>query len=137
MANQTCGKWVIKGPADRVRAAWIAARMEVEPFKPAEGVAADLATFSDFKVYFIKLETGEMGYIRFEFDDGMWDSSYPDIQFYERVWSYLSEVEGLSGKRVHIGEDNAIDEAAFGDDYIELYANCVFADDEYQPPDEE
>jgi len=137
MGYRTCGKWVIKGPADVVRTAWAAARLEVEPFKPDERVAADPAVFNNFKVYYITLEAGEVGYIRFEFDDWKWYSSYPDVQFYERVWSYLSEVEGLTGKRVHIGEDNAIDEAAFGDDCIELYANCIFTDDEYQPPDKE
>ena len=137
MGYRTCGKWVIKGPADVVRTAWAAARLEVEPFKPDERVATDPAVFDDFTVYFIKLGAGEVGYIRFEFDDWKWCSGYPDVQFYERVWSYLSEVEGLTGKRVHIGEDNAIDEASFGDDYIELYANCIFTDDEYQPPDKE
>lgn len=137
MGYRTCGKWIIKGPADVVRAAWAAARLEVEPFKPAEGVATEPATFNDFTVYYITLKTGEVGYIRFEFDDWKWYPNYPDIQFYERVWDYLSEVEGLAGKRVHIGEDNAIDEAAFGYDYIELYVNCVFADGEYQPPDKE
>lgn len=137
MGYRSSGKWVIKGPADTVRAAWAAARLEVEPFKPAEGVAADLATFNDFQVYYIKLGSSETGYIRFEFYDWKWYLSYPDVQFYERVWGYLYEVEGLSGKRVHIREDNAIDEESFGDDCIELYANCVFEDDECPPPDKE
>ena len=137
MGYRTCGKWVIKGPADTVRAAWAAARLEVEPFKPAERVATDPATFSDFKVYFTTLRGCEVGYIRFEFYDWKWYRAYPDIAFYERVWDYLSEVEGLTGKRVHIGEDNAIEVLEFGNDFIELYVNCGFTDDEPQPPDKE
>ena len=136
MGYRSSGKWVIKGPAETVRAAWAAARLEVQPYEPTDSVLEDHPSFNDFKVYFITLESGETGYIRFEFDDWKWYTSYPSIQFYERVWGYLSEVEGLSGKRVHVGEDHAIEENYFGDECIDIYAHVVFADDEYQPPTE-
>ena len=98
MGYRSSGRWVITGPADTVTAAWAAARMEVEPYKSNSNVLDD-ASFNDFKFYTVD----NQGYIRFEFDDWKWYTSYPSVQFYERVWEYLSTVEGLSGRRVHIG----------------------------------
>ena len=130
MGYRTSGRWVITGPADKVTSAWAAARLEVAPHIPIDSVVEDAATFNDFRFYTV----GDRGYIRFMFDNWKWYSSYPAIAFYERVWDYFSEVEGLSGKRTHIGEDNAIDENGFGDDPIELGVFVEFYDDEPQPP---
>lgn len=132
MGYCTDGRWVIKGPKETVAAAWAAARLEVAPFNPEENIAHHDASLEDFAVYTV----GETGYIRFGFSQCKWYSSYPDVKFYERVWSYLEDFGGLSGKRVHIGEDGAVEDCAFGDDYVAVDTHVDFYDEEPQPPKE-
>lgn len=125
MGYRSNGRWIIKGPADTVIAAWAATRLEVKLPDPPDDVSFDM-----FNVYTID----DTGYIRFEFDDWKWYPSYSDIQFFEHVWAYLSDVDGLSGRRVHIGEDNAVEENCFGFTDVYLGVEVNFYDEEPSPP---
>lgn len=76
--------------------------------------------------------------MRFTFDDYKWYESYPSIQWYETVWSWLksnSKLFELSGKRIHIGEDNETNEDSFGNTYIALYVSVGFQDEEFDSGD--
>jgi hypothetical protein len=126
MGYRSSGRWIITGPADKVTAAWVLARLEVPPHQPDQGDGH--ATFDDFDFYVI----GDRGYIRFEFDGWKWYPSYSEVRFYEQVWGYLSEIDGLSGCRVHLGEDNEVEEHRFGDDLVHL--GVTFYDDEPTKP---
>jgi hypothetical protein len=119
MGYRSNGKWIIKGPAEEVNAAW--ADLRLNPPKTSGNVSDLLAAFKHFTV-------GDTGYIRFEFEDWKWYQSYSEIQWYEAVWIRLSECDGLSGKRIHIGEDDDIDENSFGEDEVEIYTSCTISD---------
>ena len=41
------------------------------------------------------------------------------------------------GCDIHIGDDNAVDEWQFGDEIMDLFVHCDFADDAPQPPTKE
>lgn len=124
MGYRTNGEWIVSGPAEDITAAWIKCRLLVT--QPA---GEDLwSTFRLFKVE-------DIGYIRLSFEQWKWYESYPDVAFYEAVWNNLEayaedDEDSISGKRVHIGEDSAIDEREFGSDVPSLYAFAQFDDDE-------
>lgn len=134
MGYRTSGRWVIKGPADQIKAMWVSIRLN-PPNKPVN--AADM--LAEYDVY----EVGGMGFIRLTFDDNKWYESFPDVQFHEAVWQMMvdyhyeaedREARRICGKRVHIGEDNQTDEQSFGDYDIQLGTQCDFYDDEPSPP---
>lgn len=126
MGYRSDGRWAIKGPVDTVTAAWAELRLNPPEYRADPDILGGASTLADFDCYTI----GDTGYIRFEFNSGRWYTGCPAVQWYEQVWARLAETEGLSGKRVHIGEDNAVDETEFGDDTVNLYAVCHFEDDE-------
>jgi hypothetical protein len=129
MGYRSDGRWVIKGPADAMTAAWAELRLNPPAFKSTPNISGTQPSLNDFDFYVV----GDTGYIRFEFNGWKWYSGYPDVQWYEAVWGRLASNEALSGKRVHIGEDNAVEESVFGEGYsIELFAVCHFED--YEPP---
>lgn len=128
MGYRTNGRWIIKGPSDKVHAAWAAIRMNPPPVQTNDSPAQLL---SCFEVYTI----GDSGYIRFSFDDWKWYRSYPDVQFFECVWADLMDSEEeLSGCRIHVGEDNEIETYRFGNDEVMLWSQVSIDDDEPGPP---
>lgn len=123
MGYRTNGRWIITAPAEKLLAACAAMRLEIAA--PPDGVTG-LDEFVTFK-------NKGTGYMRFTFEGWKWYTSYPDVQWYESVWSWCesnSEAFGMSGKRLHIGEDNQTTEETFGDEHIELYVSVSFQDDE-------
>ncbi|NQW80055.1 MAG: hypothetical protein HQ445_02645 [Polaromonas sp.] len=132
MGYRTHGRWVIKGPPTEIIAAWAKCRLTLTPTPSEKGDNL----WDEFDLF----KTNGVGYIRFEFEDYKWYASFTDVQFFESVWDAIEEFAdekpdaGISGKRVHIGEDNAAEDRSIGDGYdIELYAVCNFDDHE---PDE-
>ena len=134
MGYRSNGVWVIKGPVKQIVLAWVHARMTIS-MSPEAAAEGDVS-WDDFKRY----RVGDTGYIRFEFIDWKWYDNYPSVQFYESVWTALSEhndateVEGsdqeISGKRIHIGEDGALDENEFGPDTPVLWTTNPQIQDE-------
>ena len=129
MGYRSRGKWIIKGPADAMTAAWAELRLNPPTFKLPPSVNFTQPSFNDFDFYVV----GDTGYIRFEFEGWKWYSNYPDVLWFESVWGRLSENGRLSGRRVHVGEDNAIEEDGFGNEVVHLNTYVVIEDDEPQP----
>jgi hypothetical protein len=130
MGYRSDGRWIIKGPADAVAAAYAELQRNPPEYTPSPMFLDDAPSIDEFKHY----EDNSIGYIRFTFDDWKWYGQFPSVQWYEAVWTRLSENKALSGKRIHIGEDSAVTEDEFGDLYIELYAFAQFNDDEPEAP---
>ena len=134
MGYRSNGRWVITGKEGAIKAARAAVLLHPPTYKEHPKIEEDAPKLSDFKVYFLN----GYGYIRFQFEDWKWYGSYPAVQFYEEVWNALKQLymEGLeiSGKRVHIGEDNAVEEESFGDDNVDLHVSVRFEDSEPEAP---
>lgn len=115
MGYRSNGLWLITGSVEEVTAALVAMRMNVP--KP-NGAQPDWPEFETYKD-----DDDGNGYIKLQYSGWKWYESYPDIQWLEQCWEFLSEVTGLSGKRVRVGEDDDdIDIAEFGEDppYISI-----------------
>lgn len=122
MGYRTNGKWIITGPVDKVITALVTMRLEIPERKDA-----GFGSFESFK-------RDGVGYIRLEFEGWKWYASCDDIKWFESVWDWLDahhEDFELSGKRVHVGEDNAVYEYAFGTRCIDLYVSTRLSDDEH------
>lgn len=130
MGYRSSGKWIIKGPADAMTAAWAELRLNPPAYNSPPNISLPPPSFNDFDFYVV----GDTGYIRFEFKNWKWYPDYSDIRWYESVWTRLSENERLSGHRIRVGEDNAIEEDWFGNDIVYINANVIIEDDEPQPP---
>ena len=118
MGYRTRGTWIITAPAKKLVAAIAAQRMELPP-PPEADVSWD--EFMLFKV-------SAQGYMRFAFEDWKWYPSYPSVQWYESVWDWCEEHTEdfeLSGRRVHIGEDNREETRSFGDKGYDIELNCT------------
>lgn len=124
------GRWIITGHKDDITAAWAELRLNPPEYHPDPNIISTPPTLDDLSCYTV----GDKGYIRFSFSGWKWYSSYPHVQWYESIWNRLADNDLLSGKRIHIGEDNEVNRSDFGDKYIELYAVCSFDDKELQPP---
>lgn len=125
MGYRTFGKWVILAPAEKLVAAVAAMRMELPP--PPAGDCG----WEDFELFKVK----DIGYMRFEFEEWKWYTSFPSVDWYECVWSWCEEHTEdfeLDGRRVHVGEDNVEETQTFGDGGydIELYVHCSISDGE-------
>lgn len=129
MGYRSNGKWIIKGPVDAVRAAWIKCQFMLTP--PADFPKI----WDEFKLFRVEDE----GFIRFEFEGFKWytNSDYEDINFYESVWALLSERgdEGnnteLSGKRIRTGEEEGdVERDQFGDDPPYMTTYVLIQDDD-------
>lgn len=128
MGYRTNGAWVIKGPVPQIIAAWAKCRLTLTIPNTGE----------DLWNYFELYRVGNTGFIRFSYEGWKWYESFSDIQFFESVWSALNDfadeaenpAESISGKRVHIGEDSATDDRAFGDDAPDLYVSVSIGDHE-------
>lgn len=122
MGYRSNGLWVIKGPVDVVIAAWIACKLKLQAPADEPNIWDEFTTF----------QKSSTGYIRLEYSDWKWYSSYPSIQFLEQVWSELSDNEELTGKRIRIGEDdNDVEQASFGEEPPDIYACSSISDDEH------
>lgn len=109
MGYRSQSKWIITGPAESITVAWVLCRLKLIP-PVEEGLPANL--WDNFKVFRI----GETGYIRFSYEAWKWYDDYPDVQFYESVWSCLADCEGICGRRIRVGEDEYdIETDQFGD----------------------
>jgi hypothetical protein len=123
MGYRSDGKWVIKGPVDAITAAWAVVKLEAPPW-PGVDYGGGLKDFDVFKV-------GHIGYIRFQYEDWKWYSSYPDVQWYEKIWEMLREMPDISGKRIRIGEEEGDVEIMRFDgsaDEVELWTRTEFND---------
>lgn len=107
MGYRSNGLWLITGSVEEVTTALVAMHMNVP--KP-NGAPPDWPEFETYK------DDAGNGYIKLQYSDWKWYESYPDIQWLEQCWEFLSEVTGLSGRRVRVGEDDDdIDVADFGE----------------------
>jgi len=124
MGYRTDGLWVISGPVNDIIAAWTACRLQITLPQGSE--------WDEFSVYRVK----DTGYIRYEFDSYKWYRGFPEVDFCESVWSALSvfaedqETNTISGKRLHVDEDNATETDEFGDDPPDIYTSCTIEDSE-------
>jgi hypothetical protein len=119
MGYRTDGIWLIRGTVEDITAAMVSARMN-HP-SPAKEMDMD---FSIFDVYEAGYENKIVGYIKLEFEGWKWYSSYTDIQWLERLWAHWSECTGLSGTRLHVGEEETdVEIDRFGDDPTDVYIN--------------
>lgn len=71
---------------------------------------------------------GGLGIYRLRFDSWKWYESYPDVQAFERLWSYAAEQdEVLSGWRWRIGEDDGdIEHASFNDSFGKVETSITY-----------
>lgn len=110
MGYRSDGLWLITGPIDKITTALVSLRMNC----PTPNVA-DPIEFETYRV-------GDVGYIKLQYAGWKWYDSYPDVQWAESAWEFFSECDGLSGKRIRVGEDDDdIDIAEFGEDPPYIY----------------
>lgn len=113
MGYRSQGEIVIKGPELVMVPHLTMLRMtqtNPDPWKPRKE--------SSVRIY----RDGEDVVWHLQFDDWKWHTDYPDVAECERIWDESQDIEGLSGGRWRIGEeDNDIEANHFGEEWIDTY----------------